>query len=145
MYVNGEGVPEDYVQAYAWFTLSAAQGNEKARIDKTKIAEEMTSSQIAQAQQLSKTFAKNVKRNRSIPQQSRPSGLSRAVVKEAQQLLATLGYRPGSADGLIGRKTRAAICVFQSDLEMTATGVITNELLSLLRFAVKAADSKQSQ
>ena len=27
MYDKGEGVPEDYVKAYAWFNLAAAQGD----------------------------------------------------------------------------------------------------------------------
>ena len=31
MYALGEGVPEDYVRAYAWFNLAAAGGHEKAK------------------------------------------------------------------------------------------------------------------
>ena len=30
MYHMGEGVPQDYVQAYTWFILAAAQGEERA-------------------------------------------------------------------------------------------------------------------
>jgi TPR repeat protein len=31
MYVAGEDVPEDYVQAYKWFNLAVAQGSEGAK------------------------------------------------------------------------------------------------------------------
>ena len=30
MFFHGDGVPQDYVQAYMWFNLSAAQGKEDA-------------------------------------------------------------------------------------------------------------------
>ena len=31
MYANGEGIPRDYVQAYAWWNIAAARGNEIAK------------------------------------------------------------------------------------------------------------------
>jgi len=34
MYANGEGVLEDYVQAYKWWNLAAAQGDKFAKSDK---------------------------------------------------------------------------------------------------------------
>lgn len=54
-------------------------------------------------------------------------------------MLASLGYRPGPVDGLSGRKTITAVRAFQSDSQLTATGVIADELLVLLRMAVKVA------
>jgi TPR repeat protein len=47
------GVPEDYVQAYGWLNLAAAQGSRYARSRKSELAEQMTPSQIAEAQKLS--------------------------------------------------------------------------------------------
>jgi TPR repeat protein len=32
MYANGEGVPEDIVQAFAWWNLAAAAGDEGASV-----------------------------------------------------------------------------------------------------------------
>ena len=55
-YVNGEGVPEDYVQAYKWWNLAAAQGDKNARKNKKIIRKEMTPSQISEAQKLSSAF-----------------------------------------------------------------------------------------
>ena len=54
MYHTGRGVPENYIQAYAWFNLAAAQGSETAEQGKAILRLEMTSAQIADAQQLSR-------------------------------------------------------------------------------------------
>jgi TPR repeat protein len=48
-----EGVPEDYVQAYKWWNLSAAQGDATAIENKEKLRKLMTPAQIAEAQRLS--------------------------------------------------------------------------------------------
>ena len=56
MYVNGEGVPQDYVQAHMWFNLAAAQGNAKAVGNRDIAAKKMTPAQIAEAQQLARDW-----------------------------------------------------------------------------------------
>ena len=47
MYANGEGVPEDYVKAYAWINLAAAQGQKDVVKAKDSIREKMTTEQVA--------------------------------------------------------------------------------------------------
>ena len=54
--VQGEGVPEDYVVAYAWFNLASAQGNEGAIGARDNLRTRMTPDQIARAQELSATL-----------------------------------------------------------------------------------------
>jgi uncharacterized protein len=49
-YARGQGVPQDYVTAYMWFDLSAAQGDKDAVIDRDAAARRMTPAQIADAQ-----------------------------------------------------------------------------------------------
>ena len=56
MYYFGEGVPKDHVLAYKWFNLSADQGNKNAAELRDVLATEMTPSQIAEAQKLSREF-----------------------------------------------------------------------------------------
>lgn len=51
-------VPEDYVQAYAWCNIAAAQGKDEAERDKELIAERMTHRQRAWAQQLARQYWK---------------------------------------------------------------------------------------
>ena len=63
MYDYGKGVPEDKVLAYMWYNLSAANGQEKASTNKGIITKNMTSSQIAEAQKLSRECLKNNYKN----------------------------------------------------------------------------------
>ncbi len=46
-------------------------------------------------------------------------------VRTAQWDLDLLGYKPGKADGVLGRHTRAAIQAFQIDHQLPATGTLT--------------------
>ena len=52
MYYNGQGVSVDDLRAHMWFDLSATAGNEGAAINRDRIAETMTPSQVAQAKKL---------------------------------------------------------------------------------------------
>jgi len=56
-----------------------------------------------------------------------------------QGLLKALGYRPGPTDGLLGRRTVAAVKAFQRDLKLTPTGAVSEELLVLLKGAAVVA------
>jgi TPR repeat protein len=56
MYEKGQGVPQDYVQAYMWFTLAAAQGTRGAAEWREHIAARMTPAQIAEAQKLAREW-----------------------------------------------------------------------------------------
>ena len=56
IYARGTDVPEDYVVAYAWLNLAAAQGHELARENKDRLQPRMTPNQIARAQELSATL-----------------------------------------------------------------------------------------
>ena len=55
-YEYGYGVPEDYVEAYKWANLAAAQGNKLGQITKKTLVKKMTPQQIAEAQKLSAAF-----------------------------------------------------------------------------------------
>ena len=55
MYRRGKGVPKDYVQAHMWYNLAAAQGYEDAAEQRDKVAESMTSAQVAKAQGLARS------------------------------------------------------------------------------------------
>ncbi|MED5534848.1 MAG: tetratricopeptide repeat protein [Pseudomonadota bacterium] len=51
-YYIGEGVPQDYVHAYAWLGIALASGNEDALEEQLRLEQQMTSSQITEAQGL---------------------------------------------------------------------------------------------
>jgi TPR repeat protein len=52
MYEKGQGVPQDYVQAYMWYNLAATQGTKGAAQWREHIAAHMTPAQIAEAQKM---------------------------------------------------------------------------------------------
>jgi TPR repeat protein len=59
MYLNGEGVPQDYVQALMWFNLAASEFDgscEEAHKIREGIAAKMTPAQIAEAQKLAREW-----------------------------------------------------------------------------------------
>jgi hypothetical protein len=53
-YNYGKGVPENYVRAYAWYSIAAAQRDPTAPIIKEITANRMTPAQIAEGQKLSR-------------------------------------------------------------------------------------------
>ena len=55
-YYHGEGVKEDIVMAYAWFTVAASLGNEHAALNVAIIGQDMNESQFERAQTLSETL-----------------------------------------------------------------------------------------
>ncbi len=67
------------------------------------------------------------------PRQDVP--LSRSERIELQQQLASLGFNPGSADGIIGANTRQAIRAYQKANGWPADGYPTQQLLGRLRQA----------
>ena len=66
---------------------------------------------------------------------------SQAVPRDSlliiQQALADSGYDPGTIDGLMGRKTIAAISSFQEDHQLTVTGQIDESTIALLLPQIK--------
>ena len=56
MYYNGEGVPQDYVQAHMWFNLAASKRNENGRKNRDIIAKKMTPADISKAQRLAREW-----------------------------------------------------------------------------------------
>jgi TPR repeat protein len=61
MYAEGEGVPQDYLQALMWFTLSAAQHHKDGMENRDKAAGLMTPAQIAEAQKLAREWKSTAK------------------------------------------------------------------------------------
>lgn len=57
IYTNGQGVPQDYVQAYMWFNLAAASSSTGAITNRGIIAKKMTPAQIAKAEKLANEWA----------------------------------------------------------------------------------------
>ena len=56
MYANGQGVPQDYVQAHMWYNLAGASGDAEGAKNRDLIAQKMTPAQVAEAQRLAREW-----------------------------------------------------------------------------------------
>lgn len=56
MYSTGQGVPRDNVAAHKWFNLAAMAGSEEARTWRKQLAEEMSATEIAEAQRQARAW-----------------------------------------------------------------------------------------
>ena len=52
MYYMGEGVLQNNLRAYVWFSVAAAQGHEDARTNRDIISETLTPEQLARGQDI---------------------------------------------------------------------------------------------
>ncbi|MBW2623931.1 MAG: SEL1-like repeat protein, partial [Deltaproteobacteria bacterium] len=138
MYLRGEGVLQDYVQAHKWFNLAAYRGKPEAAMARDELARGMTSTQIAEAQKMARAWkpkkpALTYQKETSQSEWSSASGpLSRDERIKVQELLASIGYDPGVPDGVIGFKTRQAIREYQKGQGLTMDGKPSQFLLKHL-------------
>ena len=56
VYEQGRGVLQDFIQAHKWYSLAVANGYEKAAEYRDALAKQMTSAQIAEAQNLTREW-----------------------------------------------------------------------------------------
>ena len=121
LYQEGRGVDRDVVQALAWYDLAAANGSPEASYARGRLAPQMTSYQLQMAATLTEQW-----RNSTGTAQPSPTPTQDAYVpysvRNVQLALNRLGYAAGTADGLMGPKTRAAIRAYQIDSGLPASG-----------------------
>lgn len=139
MHATGNGYQQDYVQAHKWLTLSARGGNDEAQQASQRISARMTQAQLSDARSQANRFRPtplaqgNASSSWAQAPRSLPSG--RALVAEIQSGLSRLGYDPGSADGLMGRRTVSAISDFQRQVGVRVDGKATQSVLLAIRKA----------
>ena len=67
-------------------------------------------------------------------------GMSGDDVRDMQILLNSLGYDCGTADGIFGKKTDAAVKAFQEDTGLVADGIAGQQTLDALKKAAESDD-----
>ena len=136
LYVQGLGVPQNYVQAHMWFNLAASRGEATAVAERNTLAEQMTEQQIAEAQKLALEWQPGgspARAGAAPAPGAQSSGPPARAVREAQGLLAELGYQPGPADGMWGGRTTEAFQAFLRDAGQPPADTLTPEALRALR------------
>lgn len=135
MYETGQGILQNYIEAYKWSILAARHGVDDGEARKT-LAAKMTAGQIAEAEQAAAVWrpviAEATPESRGEADAPATAALTRDQVREAQRLLNELGFDVGAADGIAGRRTRAAIRDYQDQNDLPSTGTLTAELLTQL-------------
>ena len=121
LYLQGLGVPQNYVQAHMWFNLAASRGETEAVAERDALAAKMTPDAFAEAQKLALAWQPSGKQTQASTAPAapapaaKPDGPPVRAIREAQRLLSALGYQPGPADGLWGGSTLEAWRAFLRD------------------------------
>ena len=162
LYAQGLGAPQDYVEAHKWFNLAASRGEAAAVGERDALAAKMTPQQVAAAQELVRSWRPGGGGSAAAAEAAGTAGSTGATVaapapvaatapapapdagppppraiREAQGLLAGLGYAPGPADGIWGRRTGRAYQAFLRDAGLPAAERLTPEALRAMRAIAK--------
>ena len=144
MYETGQGLLQNYIEAYKWSTLAVSHGVEtRKRLD--SLAAKMTAEQIADADRAVAAWQPRSSGTALSPgvgdvedaegETDTPAavrGRSRKQIREVQGQLNSLGFEVGPADGVAGKRTRAAIREFQDQNGLSVTGAIDEDLITQL-------------
>jgi localization factor PodJL len=146
---KGVGVPRNLEESYKWFALVAKTGDRDAAAKRDEIANAMRPEQLQRARaavELWKAKPVDPETNAApqVPDAWRESGGTTAsvdktnsidmkkAIRNIQIILAKNGYDAGSADGVMGQKTKDAIVAFQAANGLDATGEINEPLVKKL-------------
>jgi len=139
---KGVGVKQSLEESYKWFALVAKTGDKDAAAKRDEIANALRPEQIERARaatELWKPRPLDAAANTvEIPTAWQEGGEKTAsidmtkAIKSVQQVLNKNGYDAGSADGVMGDKTKAAIAQFQKDNGMAPTGQVDETLVQRL-------------
>ena len=160
LYLQGLGVIQDYVEAHKWLNLAASRGEAAALKERDALAAQMTPAQIATAQERAAAWRLGASRadgaQETTGAQATVSAPAPApvatsdpeagpppprAIREAQTLLGALGYRPGPADGVWGRRTGQAYRAFLRDTGLPAADTLTPEALRAMRAVAGRGDA----
>ena len=139
LYMQGLGVPQNYVQAHMWFTLAASRFEAEAVKERDALAVRMAPEQVAEAQKQAAAWQPEPAK---APATSAARGSAGPpppkAIREAQQLLAVLGYEPDS-DGHWGERTVQAYQAFVRDANLPKTDTLTPSALKTMRARARQA------
>ena len=107
-----------------------AQAQQAARAWRPKAQPQVASSTSSSRSSGVSSSGSRTSSSASAPQAAGPN--TGNLTKDVQIMLTELGYDPGPADGLMGRRTRAAIRTYQLHSDLPVTGAPSQSLRSAL-------------
>ena len=133
MYSRGQGVLQDYTQAYMWYNLAAAQGQRFAGPVRDALAERMTRPQIAKAQQMARDWQPRRVAPTRVDETDvivNDQDISETILARVQLNLKRLGYAVDAISGRMDAQTQAAIMAYQADHQLPTDGFPSEQLLN---------------
>ncbi|GAA0593908.1 peptidoglycan-binding protein [Paenochrobactrum glaciei] len=143
LYAQGMGTKLDLEESYKWFALAAQSGDKDAAEKRDQVAKVLGSERLKQAEgkvalwkpkELDQTANSVTIPDSWVdenPVQTASVDMKKAV-RNIQLILKKNGYDIGTADGLMGDKTRSAIKMFQQANGEEPTGEVNPQLVKLL-------------
>ncbi len=149
LYEMGRGAPQNYILAHVWFNLAASRGEMEALAERDALAAKMTPQQVAEAQERAAAWrpgdgagadTQEAAAEPAAPAAEDPGPPPVEALREAQALLAALGYDPGPADGIWGRRSVQAYRAFLRDAGLPEADVLTPAALFAMRDIAASRD-----
>lgn len=139
---KGLGVPQSLEESYKWFALLAKDGDKDAAAKRDEVANALRPEQLAKARAATELWKPkplveeaNIVDIPDAWQESLGTTASvdmKKAVMTIQLILNKNGYDAGSADGVMGARTKSAIKAFQTDNGLAPTGEVNDELVKIL-------------
>ena len=139
LYMQGLGAPQDYVQAHMWFNLAASRFEAEAVKERDVLAVRMAPEQVAKAQDLAAAWQPGETQSAASATRKPASPPPPKFIREAQALLAVLGYEPDPPDGQWGERTAKAYQAFVRDANLPVTDTLTPAALKTMRAMARQA------
>ncbi|WP_421778855.1 peptidoglycan-binding protein [Hoeflea sp.] len=142
LYARGDGVPRDLVQSYKWFAIAANEGDKDAGVKRDEVFNALRPEQVEAARAAVANWTAqpiNPEANAvEVPAdwggdstQTASVDMGKAI-RNIQAILNNNGFDAGTPDGVMGKRTIAAIKEFQSSIGMEPTGEINDQLVKEL-------------
>jgi len=138
LYERGTGVKADPVEAYNWYAIAGAQGDQDAAARAAQMRSQLPPIALKRIESKIAAFAPsdfNEMTNgifRDLPWNAK-SNRNSAEVAQVQSLLLGMGFDAGVADGAMGPKTREAIKAFERANKLPETGQVNGALIEQLK------------
>lgn len=142
LYARGDGVTRDLVQSYKWFAIAANDGDKDAGVKRDEVFNALRPEQAEAAREAVANWTAqpiNAEANAvEIPATWGGDSTETAsvdmgkAIRNIQAILNNNGFDAGAPDGVMGKRTVAAIKAFQSSIGMEPTGEIDDRLVKEL-------------
>jgi localization factor PodJL len=142
LYARGDGVPRDLEKSYKWFAIAANDGDKDAAVKRDEVFNALRPEQVEAARaSVANWTAQPIDADANeveVPASWQGASTETAsvdmskAIRNIQAILNNNGFDAGAPDGVMGRKTVAAIKEFQASIGMEPTGEVDDNLVKEL-------------